>query len=508
MEPADGDLDILLVNPDHGQGRRSHPWGVLSLGSYLTSLRDKAYRVKIIDASVQSRSSFFDELRHYCPATNLVGISFMSPDAYFVTKVIDFVKAENTACRIVVGGPHPTLFPEQTCAHENIDFLAYAEGEQTTALLIEQMRKGSHGFREVPGLIYKDGATLIRTPPADPVAFYDIDYDLLPNEVQDELPNYAQVLTGRGCSFKCTFCYNSVCGQKWRGRPMGPVMDEVRRLVQKHDSKVVYFRDEDFFFSKPRAKDFVSLYRAGPFSFRWQATCRTSHFNRGYIDPTFLRELKQINCEELRFGLESGSQRVLNFLKKGVKAETSRRVVRDVHEAGIRGNYSFIMGVPGETYEDYRMTMELVKHTIDCAPEAVILGPQFYRIYPGGELHEHIEATYRYDQPRSLEGWAETTNPSLGRSNSSPDYPWLPRKHKLLAQEAHLLATFYQQDVSDFLRLSEIVNMPFYLLARLRFRFGRYDHLYEMAARVLLRKLKRLIKSLSLTSKSVPLSFR
>jgi hypothetical protein len=167
-----------------------------------------------------------------------------------------------------------------------------------------------------------------------------------------------------------------------------------------------------------------------------------------------------------------------------------------------------MMGVPGETYEDYRMTMDLVKHAIDCAPEAVILGPQFYRIYPGGELHDHIEATYKYDQPHSLHEWAETTKPSLGRANSSPDYPWLPRKHKLLPQEAHLLAAFYQQEMGDFLRVREIVDLPFYLLARLRFRFGRYDHLYEMMARVVLRKIKATLKGLSSTSKSISLPFR
>ena len=112
----------------------------------------------------------------------------------------------------------------------------------------------------MPGLIYKEGNSLKKTTPAPLMGFFDTDYDLLPESTKKTFPCYIQVLTGRGCSFACTFCFNSVCGQKWRGRPMMPeVAGEIDNLVRKYNPKIIYFRDENFFILRTESGNLLNI---------------------------------------------------------------------------------------------------------------------------------------------------------------------------------------------------------------------------------------------------------
>ena len=132
-------MDILLITPDHGNKINSFPWGVLSVGSYLTS---KSYEVKILDGSKYSRTELFEKVRYLGAGTNLVGINCMSTDALYVKSLCDYIKEANRDCKIIVGGPHAWLQPMQTCAYKNIDFVAYSEGELTLDGLIDELKTG------------------------------------------------------------------------------------------------------------------------------------------------------------------------------------------------------------------------------------------------------------------------------------------------------------------------------------------------------------------------------
>ncbi len=483
-------MDLLLITPNQGE-KNNYPWGVLSVGSYLSKVKN--YEVKILDASIFSTSDFFQKLKYYSKEAKLVGISCMSTDVYSVKGMIDYIKEINKNCKIIVGGPHAILQPEQTCLYKNIDFVAYAEGEHTLSLLIEEFRSGSHRYDIIPGLIYKYNGHTRKTPPPELISFYDINYDLLPELVRKTFPEYMQVLTGRGCSFRCTFCFNSICGQKWRGRSIREMINEIENIVEKYNPKRIYFRDENFFHSRDRIREFISCYREKKFTFKWQALCRVSYYNNQYLDFNYLKELESINCEQLRFGIESGSQRVLNYLKKGTKVENTKRLIDDLSGIkNIQGNYSFIIGLPSETYDEYRKTLALAKYIIKREPNAIIIGPQFFRIYPGGELYEEIKRKYNYHEPQSFTEWAKTSikwMPNEMRPSIDIDYPWLPVKHKFLAQNADLLVALYSINIRKYFKVKKIIHMIFILSAKLRMKFEWYSHLYDLKAGVFLRKL-------------------
>ena len=469
-------LDIILITPDHGNNLNNFPWGVLSIGSYLVAHGKK---VALLDASMMSDSEFRAELADALPRANIVGICCFSTDTVFVKALIDRIKDSKTDIKVIVGGPHAVLLPEQTCAYRNIDFVASGEGERTTERLIEEIGKPEPRWDSVPGLLYKDASGMPRRGlPPEPVGPYGINYDLFPERTRKSFGEYMQVLSGRGCSYRCTFCYNSVVGQKFQPRPVADFMAEIEKLVTSYNPKVIYFRDENFFQDKERIREFVRIYQEKGFKFRWRATCRANYFRDDYLGGPLLAELKKTNCELLKMGLESGSQRILKFLKKGLSVEDSRNAADKLAGAGLKGNFSFIAGLPTQTMQEHIETLELIKYIIRQQPNADIIGPQYYRLYPGGVLYDNVLRDYGVRVPQSFEEWAANDDPlGLGKGK---DHPWLPPEVRLLARYGDILVLLYRKPWHSFLRLRWLPFLFFVVLGKLRIKFNFYRYLYDI----------------------------
>jgi anaerobic magnesium-protoporphyrin IX monomethyl ester cyclase len=171
-------MKTLLVNPDLGY-LTATPWGILSIGSYLRSV--KGYEFGFIDGNVNGKETTFRQIRQQLPQTNLIGISCFSSDAPFVDDLCRMIKDENPKCKVIIGGPHAMLCPEQTIRYENVDYLAYADGEETFSGLMEELSAAKPDFERIPGLMYIDPKSdaIRRTACPEPVPFYDTDYTLV-----------------------------------------------------------------------------------------------------------------------------------------------------------------------------------------------------------------------------------------------------------------------------------------------------------------------------------------
>lgn len=277
---------VLLIEPDHKGGWEPFPWGVLALGSFL---RSRGVAVRLLCGSYLSAKQFDEELRRELPEADLVGIACFTTDAAWVKDLVDRIKAARPETPIILGGPHAILRPEQTATHPLIDFVAYGTGEETCLDLLHELRSGRRDFASVPGLIYRDNGTLRRTAQPAPPPDYAIDYELLPAQKRQTFSRYVEILAGRGCSFSCAFCYNAICGFKWRGKPAETLMDEVQAVVERYHPELIYFRDENFFHSRSRIRRFIDLYRERGFSFKWRATCRANYFSENYINEDLLQ---------------------------------------------------------------------------------------------------------------------------------------------------------------------------------------------------------------------------
>jgi anaerobic magnesium-protoporphyrin IX monomethyl ester cyclase len=475
-------MDILLVNPNHGNPNNI-PWGVLAVGSYLRSI--KGLDVGFVDASVHGEEKAMEAIKRRLPAVSIIGFACMSMDIPFVKAAADMLKSEKPSCKTIIGGPHAVLCPDQTARYANFDFVSYGVGEETTFRLLEELKAPAPQLDKVPGLLYRENGEVRRTPPAPTPDHFDMDYAILDSRVRESFPDYIQIFSGRGCSFRCSFCYNSVCGQLWQGRPMDDVVAELDAMVREYDPKVVYFRDENFFQDHGRVREFVRLYREKGFTFKWRATCRANYFNDRYLDEGMVKELADVGCSCLKFGFESGSKKILKKLKKGIQVKHMRKVVNTLaKEPRIKPYISFMIGLPGETYEDVRDTLNISGWITRMIPNVSLIGPQYFRMYPGGELYDSILKEYGFEAPRSIEEWDERYQLPQNRNGLCDEgihYPWVPKFRRFLALNTDLLLHLASKDIFRGMPLRKRAMLwPFRLLARLRFQMGWYRGLIDL----------------------------
>ena len=469
-------MNVLLINPNHNNSKNNFPWGVLSVASYL---KHQNKNVKILDLS-NYPDDHIGKLEEDTDWANVVGIGAFSSDVPAVKNLVDTIKLKYPSMPIICGGPHVVLEPKTTCEYNNIDFICYGEGERTFDLLIDELNKEQSNLSDVPGIMYKNSDKVVKTIPSHHVEAYDINYELLHQNVIKTFGDYIQVLTSRGCSYRCTFCYNPVINQQFRPRAAGMMVNEIDKVVEKYNPEVIYFRDENFFQEKDRIYDFIKLYKEQGYSFKWRSTCRASYVRDYFVSDNILSELEEINCQTLKFGLESGSQRVLNWMKKGYKVSWSKDAVKRIYKSKINGNFSFLMGLPTETYDEYVKTLDFVKYIIDLDRNFELVGPQYFRFFPGGDIYNEVVKKYDFiKRPESSEEYDEAFLNDLLGIYTDMDYPWIPEKAKYTAQFSDLLVYIYKMKLKELFHYKRIPLLPWFILARIRFKFSWYSYLYD-----------------------------
>ncbi|MEO5377777.1 MAG: B12-binding domain-containing radical SAM protein [Magnetococcus sp. DMHC-6] len=474
-------MDVLLINPKHGG---LFPWGLLSLGSYLT--KQVGMEVMLIDASVEGIEDTLQKIREHLPKTPLVGIGAMSSDTPFIKTIADMVKQEKPSCKVIVGGPHATLCPEQLAKYHHIDFVSYHEGEATVATLCQEIRKNKPDLSQVPGLLFQTETNEFIRTPGQTVPFYDINYDLLSPKVRATFSDTIQVLTGRGCSYKCTFCYNVVSGYKWRGRPVADFIQEIQILVKNFDPKNIFFRDELFFIDRERILQFITHYKKNNFHFNWWASVRASDFRDQFVDDPLMKQLVEIGCRQLRIGVESGSEKTLKFIKKGIRvSHVHNTIKRLAPHPKVELMAGFMIGLPTEQYRDYQDTLNLIGWMVRHGSNITIKGPYQYRVYPGGELFDQITKEYpHFSLPNSLEEWANRYQSHQGSNASEYDrnieYPWVPSEHQYLVKNAFQMYQIAYQSNLSIKGIKKILLWPCKISIRLRFRIGWYKNLWDV----------------------------
>ncbi len=479
--PEGSCYDIILISPYHGLKKNSFPWGVFSIASYLTNIRKK--RVKILEIDIPSRAAYKRALNESLALTKVIGIGFFSTDAYVVKCESDYIKQRTPHIKIIVGGPHAILESEQTCRYKNIDFVAYGEGEETVAALTDELSCNNQNWDKIPGLLYKQEGEIKKTALSKTVGFYNMDYTLLSECTQKKLGDYIEVLSGRGCPYQCSFCYNSVIQAKVQLRDIEDLLQELTIIIDVYHPKVIYFRDENFFASQERVVKFLDAYRQRKFTFHWIANCRANYVSKEYINLEFLRNLAASNCCELRFGMECGSQRMLDYVKKGIDLNEIRRAVEMLAAVPtIRGAYSFMTGLPTQKYAEYIDTLKLIKFILSKTPHAMIFGPQYFRMYPGGRLYNEVVKEYDFKKPNSFSEWAvkpSAKNDPLGLFKLKT-YPWVPARGKYLAFYSNWIIYLSQKKVLKCFHLKHILILPFVLIAKIRVKYDWYAFLWEM----------------------------
>lgn len=370
-------MKVTLINP---KGETEGSLEVhLSLLYLATALHRKGHAVRVIDSQVEAPEKSTDDIAK----SDMVGFSVMTTQVPHALRLSDKLKSMNGRLPIVWGGVHPTLFPVQTVADKSVDYAIRGEGEHTMLELMDHLKRNKP-VDKIRGLAYKkqkkpmvndDRPYLdlneLSPPEWDLVNFGQYAHDFIIGK--DSYGKSLPVHSGRGCVFRCSFCINTVMRQKWRPIDSKKIFNEVRELKRKYGIRYVKFVDENFFMRKDRVLEFCKLMIKNRMDVRWHATTRAEYMTPGYFNSEEMKLLKEAGFAVASMGIESGSPRVLEIIRKGITVEQVMAAVENCAKHGIKPICSFMIGVPGEREEDIFKTIRLIRKIKKAAPNALII---------------------------------------------------------------------------------------------------------------------------------------
>lgn len=358
--------------------------GILYIATFL---KKKNVDVKVIDSFIEGHTLKELTEKILKEEPDIVGFSIMTCQVNAFLEIAKELKKMDPSLRICCGGSHIGSTREELFKFtKDIDFLFYGEGEYTFYKFIKAFKKNL-SFEEIDGLIYKkDKEVIINKPPKpiqnlDDLPFPDlnlVDIKKYDSYYAKSLP-LTSIMASRGCPFNCTFCdAYATHGKTLRLRPPKNIVDEIEHNHKKHKIKQVMIKDSTFTVNKKWVYEICSDIKKRGLKINW--TCNT---RVDMVDEELLKTMKDSGCHMVMFGIESGSQKILDMLHKGITIEQIRRSISLCKKVGIETTGYFMIGNPGETEEDAHKTLKLAKELdLDLATFGVTVA------YPGTELYD------------------------------------------------------------------------------------------------------------------------
>lgn len=429
---------VLLFRPIYDprcQWAPTFPWGLMCVSAILV---ERGVDVTMIDQA--ATPDCHEEVVRVLEAKRpiAVGVSAMTGDQ--VRYGLEFARLvrKHSDAAIVWGGVHPSLLPEQTVRNEFVDYVVAGEGEHAFADLIDHLA-GKKDPRDIPGVYVQRNGNVHGSRQEgfiDLAALPDIPYDLVDVEryihKRPDLgaERHFEICTSRGCPHHCGFCYvESVHSSRWRCLEADIVAGRIKALVERFHLDSVLFREDNFFVQRKRVERIARRLIDDNVGIKWAASCRIDYFDK--YSPEFVDLLRRSGCVLLTFGVESGSDRMLDIIRKDITGDAVRRVARRVEESGIQGSYHFMAGFPGETPEELVETCRLIDTIRQVAPRAAIRDLAVFTPYPGvGLIPECVKRGY--EEPDALEGW-------VAMDWGNPRRPWLSERQSRLIRDAQFL---------------------------------------------------------------------
>jgi radical SAM superfamily enzyme YgiQ (UPF0313 family) len=354
--------EIISCNPEIIKEERGYdpPLGILYLAAYLEKYSD--YQIDIIDAQVEKLSYDLLEKRIRAISPDVVGITAMTFTLIDVLKVIEIVKKINPLTKIILGGPHPHIYPKETLDLSGVDFVVMGEGEKVLLKLLQNINHPQELIK-INNLAFKQNQETIITEVLD----YNRELDQLPFPARQLTPykKYWSILSGnniittmftsRGCPYQCTFCDRPNMGKIFRARSAKNVVDEMEQCL-KMGIQEIFIYDDTFTVDQQRVIDICNEIIKRRLDFIWDIRARVDTINE-----LMLKKLKQAGCARIHYGVESGTEKILKVLNKGIHLDQVVKVFNLTKKIGISTFAYFMIGCPNETKEDILETIKFAK---------------------------------------------------------------------------------------------------------------------------------------------------
>jgi radical SAM superfamily enzyme YgiQ (UPF0313 family) len=353
----------------------------LSIGYLGGVLQHHGHVVELRDDAVHSD----EEVLGAIEACDVVGISAMTASAARAMRLASLAKERGK--KVLVGGPHASCSPEDFLDTGNVDVVVKGEAEETIVELMEALPDRER-WREIDGIGFReDGKAVFTKPRALPTDLDSIPFPawhLLPLErywTHQKKGRTVQLFSSRGCPWSCTYCNKLQSTRKYRARSPKNTVDEIEWLVREYGLDGIYFPDDLFTLYRDRVTGICDEILRRGLKVQWTCVTRVD-----CVDPEMLGRMAEAGCVKINYGVESGSPRILEAMKKRFTLEQIVVAAKMTREARIRSTFFIIVGFPGETWQDIELTRRMLRR---ARPDNA--GVNIFNLLPGTEVYENYK---------------------------------------------------------------------------------------------------------------------
>ena len=410
---------VVLINPPftledrYGKdmkqfGAVTEPLGLAYIAGYLIS---KNIRVRIIDAPAEKMSGDDIVKSILNKGENIIGISMLTPSFGVVRDLCKKIRNEFKDYMIVLGGPHCTALPEKTLQEiPEADITCIGEGEQTMAEIAEKDKNSDFG--SIKGVCYRNGNKILRTeerpyikeldtiPPPARYLLPMEKYHLTASRVEGD--SYCPtIIVARGCPFSCTYCSRTF-GRTFRAHSVNRIVEEIQSLADMYQISQINIEADTLTAKKKFIKELCNAIIDSGLSKKVKWTCES---RVDTVNEEILRLMRKAGCWHISYGVETGSQRLLDLINKSVTLKQIEDTFKITKRAGITIRGFFMLGLPTETREESIATIAFARKLNPLWAQFTITVP-----YPGTAMFDELDRagqikSYDWSSYNTWSGW-------------------------------------------------------------------------------------------------------
>jgi len=358
--------------------------------SYATGVvESNGHKVRLVDAPAWNwkLKDVMNDAKKFSPDLVVADSNFSSLKND--VNIAKLLKDETGAVSVLVGPP-ASQFPERILENSGVDIVARFEYDFTLKDITEAIEEGK-SLENVQGVSYKENGKITHNSSREFTTSDELDRIPFVSKVykkhlnlKDYFLNHTlypmvQIFTGRGCPHQCTFCSwpKTLMGRKYRMRSVENVVDEFKYIANElPEVKEIFIEDDTFTINKRRIKEISEEIKRRKLDITWSCNARAN------LDYKTLKVMKEAGCRLLDVGYESGNDKILKNIGKGITTDESRKFTEDAKKAGLMILADFIFGMPGETKETAEQTIKFAKelkpNIVQFAVATPIPGTEFY----------------------------------------------------------------------------------------------------------------------------------
>ncbi len=360
-------MNFLFINPPWHQKTDNMwkyikscmpPFGLALLG---TLLKERGHKVEILDCNAERIGT--DNLADFLPGSSwdYIGITATTSIYNNAIKAARTCKTRFPGTPLIMGGVHPSVFPEEPLSTSYVDYVIRCEGEDTLMELVSGMK-----LEEIHGLSFKSNGKIVnnKARPSRPTIsdLPMISYDLLPvSKYSSALGSYLRtpsmgMVVSRGCPGRCSYCYGKYLGNKIRFRTSDQIVDEINFLVDNYNIREISFYDDTFTTFPSLVNDVCTEIVSRKLDITWSCFSRIDRVNEETLSL-----MKKAGCHQIMYGIESGDPKILKNINKNIDLDRANNIVKLTQKAGINVRAAFMFGNIGETEFSMKKTINYAK---------------------------------------------------------------------------------------------------------------------------------------------------